>query len=104
MKRVNISVPKDKITDFCKRWKIVELSFFGSVLREDFRQDSDVDVLVAFASAARWGMFDHVKMQEELSQILARQVDLVSKRAVERSHNWIRKKDILETAEIYYAA
>jgi len=100
----NIKIPKEKIADFCRRWKIVELSLFGSVLRENFRPDSDVDVLVTFAADAEWGLFDHVAMEEELSSIFGRKVDLISRRAVERSDNWIRRKAILGTAEPYYVA
>lgn len=104
MKTLKIQIPGDKITEFCHRWKITELAFFGSVLREDFRPDSDVDVLVTFSADAGWSLFDHVKMQDELSTVLGREVDLVSKRAIENSHNWIRKQSILDSAEIYYAA
>ncbi len=103
---MNARIPLDhrRIILFCQQWKIEELAFFGSVLREDFQPDSDVDVLVTFASDADWGLFDHVAMEEELSTILGRKVDLVSRRAIERSSNWIRRKAILETAESYYAA
>ncbi len=104
MERLNIDIPKEKIADFCRRWKIVELALFGSVLRDDFRPDSDVDVLVTFAADAEWGLFDHVAMEEELSSIFGRKVDLISRRAVERSDNWIRRKAILGTAEPYYVA
>jgi predicted nucleotidyltransferase len=75
---------------------------FGSVLRDDFRPDSDVDVLVTFAPEAEWSLFDHVTMEEELSSILGHKVDLVSRRAIERSRNWIRRKAILEAAEPFY--
>jgi uncharacterized protein len=101
---VRIPLDRDQIESFCRRWKITELSLFGSVLREDFRADSDVDVLVTFASDAGWSLFDHVAMQEELSVLLGRKVDLVSRRAVEQSDNWIRRRAILDTAEPYYAA
>jgi uncharacterized protein len=99
-----IPIDRDKIADFCRRWKISELALFGSVLRDDFRPDSDVDVLVTFAPGADWSLFDHVDMQEELSGILGRKVDLVSRRAIERSANWIRRRAILSTAEPYYVA
>ena len=85
------------------RWNVSELALFGSVLRSDFRSDSDIDMLISFSSSADWGLFDHVKMQQELENILGRQVDLVSKRAIERSHNWIRRREILETAKVIYA-
>ena len=98
-----IQLPKAQINKFCKNWKINELALFGSILRDDFRPDSDIDVLVTFGSNADWSLFDHVKMQQELENILGRKVDLVSKRAIEHSHNWIRRQEILETAKIIYA-
>jgi len=102
MNKTKIEMPKQKIAEFCKKWKITQLSLFGSVLRDDFRPDSDVDLLVTFAPDAKWSLFDHVRMEEELSAIFGRKVDLVSRRAIERSDNWIRRKAILETAEPYY--
>jgi predicted nucleotidyltransferase len=73
-------------------------------LRADLRPDSDLDLLVSFASDADWSLLDHVAMEEELSGILGRKVDLVSRRAIERSSNWIRRKAILESAEPYFVA
>ena len=102
-KFVNVAMDRDKIIEFCRRWKITELSLFGSILRDDFRPDSDVDMLVTFAPDAQWSLLDHVTMEEELSNIVGRKVDLVSRRAIERSANWIRRKAILGTAEPYYA-
>lgn len=87
-----------------RRWKVRELDFFGSVLREDFRPDSDVDVLVSFAPEAAWGLLDHLQMETELSALLGRKVELVSRRAVEHSPNWIRRRAILESAQPYYVA
>jgi predicted nucleotidyltransferase len=92
---VAVSVDRDRIAEFCRRWKIRELSLFGSVLRPDFRSDSDVDVLVTFDADADWGLWDHAGMQDELADIFGRKVDLVSRRAVERSENWIRRQAIL---------
>lgn len=100
----NIEIPTDKIADFCQRWKIKEFALFGSVVREDFRPDSDIDVLVTFAPDAQWTLFDHVDMQDELEAIFGRKVDLVSKRGIERSRNYIRRKAILSSAEVIYAA
>ena len=102
MNKTKIEMPKQKIAEFCKKWKITQLSLFGSVLRDDFRPDSDVDLLVTFAPDAKWSLFDHVRMEEELSAIFGRKVDLVSRRAIERSQNYIRRKAILETAQPYY--
>jgi len=99
-----IAIDPEKVAAFCQRWKIVELSLFGSVLREDFRPDSDVDVLVTFAPEADWSLFDHMAMEEELSAAFGRKVDLLSRRAIERSANWIRRQAILESAEPFYVA
>ncbi|MEW6750412.1 MAG: nucleotidyltransferase family protein [Candidatus Latescibacterota bacterium] len=99
-----VRLPQQAIAAFCRRWSIVELSLFGSVLREDFGPDSDVDVLVRFAPQARHTLFDLVHMQQELGALLGRQVDLVEKTAIERSRNHLRRKAILETAEVAYAA
>jgi uncharacterized protein len=104
MQTLPIRLSSDRITEFCQRWKISELALFGSVLRDDFRPDSDIDILVTFAPEANRGVFALATMQEELEAILGREVDLVSKRAIERSHNWIRRKNILEAAQIIYAA
>ena len=101
---MNIEIPKEKIADFCRKWKIVELSLFGSVLRDDFRPGSDIDVLVTFSRDAEWSLLDHVAMEEELSAIFGRKVDLVSRKAIERSENYIRRDAILETAQPYYVA
>lgn len=100
----SITIPSKQIEAFCRKWKIVELNLFGSVLREDFRPDSDVDVLVSFALDADWGLLDHEIMEEELAAILGRDVDLVTRRSVERSTNRFRREAILNTAEAIYAA
>ena len=63
---MKIEIPKEKIADFCRKWKIVELSLFGSVLRDDFRPNSDVDLLVTFSPDAEWSLLDHMAMEEEL--------------------------------------
>ena len=99
-----IAIDPEKVAAFCQRWKIVELSLFGSVLRDDFRPDSDVDVLVTFAPEADWSLFDHMAMEEELSAAVGRKIDLLSRRAIERSANWIRRQAILESAEPFYVA
>ena len=101
---VRIAIDQERIADFCRRWKIVEFSLFGSVLRDDFRADSDVDVLVSFAPEAKWSLFDHVAMEDELTAMFGRMVDLVNRRAIERSENWIRRKAILGSAEAVYVA
>lgn len=94
----------EALTNFCRRWKIAELALFGSVLRDDFRPESDVDVLVTFATEADWSLFDHVAMQDELKAMLNRPVDLVSRKGIERSQNYIRRKAILSSATPIYVA
>ena len=99
---VQINIPNDKIVQFCRKWKVTELALFGSVLREGFRPDSDVDVLVTFSPDAEWG-YDHLlDMKEELEAIFGRAVDLVEKRLVEESPNYIRRKHILTNMEKVY--
>jgi predicted nucleotidyltransferase len=100
----NIEIPRKEIAEFCRRWCIEELSIFGSALREDFRPDSDVDVLVRFSPEARWGLFDLMRMEEELKAIFGREVDLVERSTVEHSRNYVRRKAILNNLEPIYAA
>lgn len=102
--KTRIDIPSQQIADFCQRWMIIEFGLFGSVLRDDFQPASDVDVLVSFAPEARWSLFDLVEMENELSQLLKREVDLVEREAVERSPNYIRRKNILQSAQVVYAA
>lgn len=104
MRTLPIELPTQEIESFCQRWKVAELSLFGSVLRGDFRPDSDVDLLVTFATDARWSLFDLVRMEEELQSLLGRKVDLVERKAVERSENYIRRKSILSHLQPVYVA
>jgi uncharacterized protein len=69
---VKIPLPDVELEELCRRWQVSELALFGSVLRDDFRPDSDVDVLVTFAPGAHWSLFDRVRMQKELESILGR--------------------------------
>jgi predicted nucleotidyltransferase len=93
-----------EISEFCRRWQITELALFGSVLRDDFGPDSDLDVLVTFSSDAEWGLLDHYRMNRELITLLGREVDLLTRSAVEQSRNWLRRHEILSTAQVVYAA
>ncbi len=101
MSRARIPIPEDAIADFCRRWKVVEFSLFGSVLRDDFRPDSDVDVLVSFADDAPWSLADLVEMQDELRALFDRDVDLVEREAL---RNPFRRHAILTTREVIHAA
>ena len=103
-KHVQLQIPRDKVADFCRRHRIRQLALFGSVLREDFRPGSDVDVIIEFEPEAHYGLFHLVRMQRELEEILGREVDLVERSAIENSRNYIRRKAILSSAETVYAS
>ncbi|MCA9288803.1 MAG: nucleotidyltransferase family protein [Phycisphaerales bacterium] len=96
-----IDVPTDAIADFCRRWKIVEFALFGSVLREDFGPESDVDVLVTFAADAPWSYFELFDMQDELEALFGRRVDLVTSPSLK---NPIRRAAILGSRRVLHAA
>lgn len=99
-----IPLPEDAITDFCKQWKIDELYLFGSILRDDFHDDSDVDAMVQFSTDSQWSLFDLVEMKAELESAFARKVDIMTKKSVEDSTNWIRRQEILNSARLFYVA
>jgi predicted nucleotidyltransferase len=99
-----IEIPRDAVAAFCKKWKIVEFALFGSVLREDFQPDSDVDVLVVFEADTHWGFEHFQEMTKELEGLCGRKVDLVEKRLIEQSENYIRRKHILSNVESIYVA
>jgi|SRR5579862_1986170 len=94
---INLDTPA--VRDFCGKWKIRKLCVFGSILRDDFRPDSDIDFLVDYEDNVRWDLFDHFDMEEELARIIGRQVDLVERSTIEASRNRFRKREILATAE-----
>jgi hypothetical protein len=99
-----IELPRAKIAEFCRRHSIRRLDLFGSVLREDFRPDSDVDVLVEFKPGLEPGLFQFSAMEQELEEILGRKIDLVERDSVEDSENYIRRQHILKSLEPVYVA
>ena len=99
--KTNIEIPQDKIQEFCRRWRIKEFAIFGSTLRNDFRPESDVDVLVTFQDEAPWGLFEFVEMMEELQEIFGRNLDLIEKEAL---RNPFRRREILSHCQVVYAA
>jgi len=101
MAELRINIPAGRLADFCRRRRIVELALFGSILRDDFGPDSDVDVLVTFAPDAPWDLFDLAEMAEELEAIFGRPVDLVEKPGL---RNPFRRHAILTTRKVIYAA
>lgn len=96
-----IPIPTEQIQGFSRKWKIREFSLFGSVLRDDFRPDSDVDVLVSFHPNAGWSLWDLFDMQDELAALFGRPVDLIEKEAL---RNPFRRHEILTTRQVLYAA
>lgn len=99
----NIILPIESIRAFCEKWGIREFALFGSVLREDFNDESDVDVLLEFRDDVRYGLSGLVQMGDELETIFGRPVDLIDRRAIEQSPNYIRRKIILDSAQVIYA-
>jgi uncharacterized protein len=99
--RDRLQASPSQIQTFCQRWQIVELGLFGSILRDDFRADSDIDVLVTFAPNPTWTLFDVMNMQRELEHMLGRQVDLLER---EELRNPYRKAEILKTYQVIYAS
>ena len=99
---LRLPIDDEKLGEFCRKWRISELAVFGSVLRDDFGPKSDVDFLATFDPASRWSLLDHVRMQEELAEIVGRRIDLVTRPAVEKSKNFIRRRAILESAQVIH--
>ncbi|MCC6299326.1 MAG: nucleotidyltransferase domain-containing protein [Anaerolineales bacterium] len=103
MDKIKIRVHRKQIEDFCRRNNIKKLAFFGSVLRDDFNPQSDVDVLVEFEGDKTPG-FAFFDLQEELKGLFNREVDLHTFRGVEASRNPYRRRAILDSAQVYYVA
>jgi uncharacterized protein len=99
-----IDLPIKEITEFCDRWQVVEFSLFGSVLRDDFRPDSDVDVMVEFAPDAHPTFTTLEQMEEDLQQIFDRDIDLITRQGIETTRNYLRRQEILSSAQIIYVA
>jgi uncharacterized protein len=100
----NIEISYEALAGFCEKWNVIELAVFGSVLRKDFRPDSDIDVLVTFAPNAKRGLLVLAEMQQELAGLFGRKVDLGTRGGVEQDSNPYRRKGILQSAEVIYAA
>lgn len=104
MNELQIDVSESEIAAFCQKWLIEEFALFGSIVRGDFHQNSDIDVLVTFKPGTKWTLFDQVDMQDELKSLFGRDVDLVSRIGIERSQNHVRRREIIESARVMYAA
>lgn len=95
---------EEKIKYFCEKWKISEFSIFGSYVRNELKEDSDVDVLISFKDNVKYTLFDIVHLKEELEILFGRKVDVVTKKGLENSRNQIRKKAIFDEAKLIYAS
>ena len=101
MESVAIELPQDRIDDLCRRWKVRELSLFGSAVSGGFGSESDIDLLVTFAPDAGWDLWDLIDMRQELQDLLRRDVDLVEERSL---RNPYRRRSILRSKRVIYAA
>jgi len=99
-----IDIPMDKLVELCKRWKIVEQTLFGSVLRDDFGPESDVDVMIVFDRDHTPSLFDMMTIRAEMSALIGRPTDLITRSGIENSQNPFLKQEILSGAEVFYAA
>lgn len=97
-----LGLTSQEVANFCQRWGIIKLALFGSILREDFRPDSDIDLLITLAPNARQGLLTLAKIKHELESLLNRSIDLNSEASVQTSDNWIRQQEILSTAQTIY--
>ncbi len=100
---VKVKIPHRKLTAFCRKYRIQKLALFGSVLREDFKPTSDIDVLVEFEKGYTPGLA-FFAMPDELKEIFGREVDLLTYQGIKSSRNPIRRKAILESAQVIYVA
>ncbi|MCU0917152.1 MAG: nucleotidyltransferase family protein [Planctomycetes bacterium] len=96
-----IEIPQDRLAEFCRKWKVTEFALFGSILREDFGPDSDIDVLVTFQPQAVWSLWDLLDMRDELRDLFGREIDLIEKEAL---RNPFRRHEILKSYQVVYAA
>lgn len=97
-----LSVSAKELRKFCVQSHIKQLAFFGSVLRNDFREDSDIDILIRLATDSNIDLLDFVGLEYQLEDLFHRDVDLLTWNAVEKSHNWIRRHAILDSAKLIY--
>ncbi|MCT7974303.1 nucleotidyltransferase family protein [Laspinema olomoucense] len=97
-----IALPREKIAEFCQKWNLTELALFGSILRDDFNENSDIDIMVQFHPEAHPTLFDLAEMEEELKKLFHRDVDLVTRKGIETSRNYLRRQAILSSAQVIY--
>ncbi|NEQ48071.1 MAG: DNA polymerase subunit beta [Leptolyngbya sp. SIOISBB] len=96
-------MPAD-LAAFCQRWDIAELSLFGSILRNDFSASSDVDILISYFPQKTKGLLALVRIKDELETLIGREVDVMTKQSIDQSRNWLRRRHILDSAQVVYVA
>jgi predicted nucleotidyltransferase len=99
-----LGISDEALAEFCRKWKIERLELFGSALRDDFGDESDIDLLVTFQSDAAWRFVDELAMEKEIEGLIGRHVDMPQRQTVEKMENWIRRKNILSSARVIYSA
>ena len=100
--KFRLGISEEKLTQFCQKWNIKELALFGSVLNNRFCADSDIDILLSFQPNSRQGLLTLARIRHELEDLFSRDVDITLKDAILKSENWIRRQEILQTAQIIY--
>ena len=98
-----IALPMEKVAEFCYKWQVTELALFGSVLRDDFRPDSDIDIMVEFHPKACPTFSTLDRMEAELKIMFAREIDLITRQGIASSRNYLRRHEILSSAQVIYA-
>ena len=99
-----LGIPPEEIAQLCQQWSITELALFGSVLSDRFHADSDIDILIRFAPNARQGLLTLSKIKHELETRIGREVDIALKESIENSENWLRRQEILKTAQAIFSS
>ncbi|HBQ99469.1 MULTISPECIES: nucleotidyltransferase family protein [unclassified Roseofilum] len=97
-----LDITLQQLQVFCQNAQIIELALFGSILRDDFGSESDIDILVTFAPNYKISLLDFVGLEYQLQDLFNRKVDLVSKKAVEQDRNWLRRQEILNHYQVIY--
>lgn len=103
MLAIKFSYAQKELVAFCERWDVTEFALFGSAVRDDFSAESDVDALVTFSAQSEWGLFEHIEMKDELASLFGRDVDLITRRSLEQSHNDLLRDEILGSLDVVYA-
>lgn len=101
--KIAIELPRSQIAEFCQKWQVTELALFGSVVRDDFRPDSDIDILVQFHPDAHPTFSTLDQMETELKNLFNREIDLVTRQGIEASRNYLRRHEILSSVQVIYA-